>query len=303
MLILIDGPERSGKTTIANAMHDNHGATIRHWGPIDPDDRVYTPYLQQDIASNKLTVWDRAWPAEYVYATLLHRDRRLRDDAWLGEWIHGRAVASYGARAIILGPSVERLAALRTDDDLPVDPGQERELYEEYGHRFGYEVYEQQHTPEAARSVAQILAYHAVDQRKAMNRVGATDPSILAGGTMSPILVVGEKKATQPTIPGSWLPFSSRLATEFARTFFGDDAIKVAWSNANECPLAYARAPWVKAIIACGKIAQKWAVFTVQDKPVINVPNPAWLLRFKRGGEEAENVKRKIRAVLKQLVG
>src|SRR3989304_2111146 len=103
-VIVFDGPEKAGKSTIIEALRQYAKSTkffdrvyVRHWGPVSPDDRVYAHELSQDSTCfNELVIWDRCWPSEYVYGNLLGRSRRGTGDPWLLEWLHGRAVQSNG---------------------------------------------------------------------------------------------------------------------------------------------------------------------------------------------------------------
>lgn len=301
MLIILDGPEKAGKTTIANVLKQKYGATVRHWGPVQPDDRVYAPVLQGDTLFDPehLYVWDRCWPAEYVYARLLGRPRRLASDPWLGEWLHGRAVATAGVRAIILGPSADHLRNLRTFDDLPVHVEAERQLYERYARSFAWQPIENPHEPEAAEWIADALFDDARTTSALMERFHVVDPHIVCGPLLAPILVVGN--ARNPSgggIPGSWLPFTSRMTTEFGR-LFGDWAMRVMWGNQADCPIALARAPHVKLIIACGDRAVRWATHVVAGPPVVALPHPSYLYRFKREGKEVENARHQVQAALR----
>ena len=51
-LYVFDGPEKSGKSTLIReiAYHllaNKYGVTVRRWGPVTPDDRVYGPEILQ----------------------------------------------------------------------------------------------------------------------------------------------------------------------------------------------------------------------------------------------------------------
>lgn len=68
MIIVIEGPEKAGKTTLTKFLIAKKPMEIRHWGPVDPDDRVYTEQLIKDVESDNWIIWDRCWPSEHVYA-------------------------------------------------------------------------------------------------------------------------------------------------------------------------------------------------------------------------------------------
>ena len=100
-IFVFDGPEKAGKSTLIDAFvkqaYPSGKFTLHRWGPVAPDDRVYAPVLRDDLVVKRSpAIWDRSWVSEHVYASLLGRDRRLRGDPWLGEWLHGRAVYTDG---------------------------------------------------------------------------------------------------------------------------------------------------------------------------------------------------------------
>ena len=204
--------------------------------------------------SGDLVVWDRSWAAEHVYASLLKRDRRLADDPWLGEWIHGRAVRTVGVQCILLGPSSLALDVLRDKSEvaeLPVDAGVERVCFALYGERFGYLTIENDHTKEEAERWADVLYTSARDT----HALAKLNPPGYCGPPNANVVFVGERKADHGTIPGSWLPFTSRLGTMLGRDL-GDFALRCGWTNAQDYPPQLLRN--VPCLVALGQVAAKW---------------------------------------------
>lgn len=283
-VIIIDGPEKAGKTTLINELvkellERGIPAERVHWGPVSPDDRVYSVVLEpqcQDLG--KVWVWDRGWPSEHVYGRLLGRDRRLSNDPWLGEWLHGRAVQVSGVRVILAGPHSSILERLRDDADLPVVPTLERQAYIEYGRRFGWTVlHDTTHTRESVRqSIDTILAELFSKETYAYKR---WSPPNFAGPLNAEVVVVGEKLSDKHTA-GGWLPFTSYFTTLFGREF-GDDAFKVLWTNASTYDPQLLRDKEV--IIACGRIATDWCRREIKggsSQKIVNIPHPSYLYRF-----------------------
>lgn len=276
-IIQIDGPERSGKSTIASAIGRLYGARVRHWGPVDPDDRVYSPAMEQDIASGDLVVWDRSWAAEHVYGKLLNRDRRLARDPWLGEWIHGRAVRTVGVQCILLGPSSLELDKLRDASglaELPVDADVERDSFAAYGERFNYLVIENGHTENEAERWADALVNIArtVDAKVKLNPPGYCGPP------EPNVVFVGERKGDHPTIPGGWLPFSSRLGAMLGRDL-GDFAFACGWTNSQDIQPQFLRD--VLCLVALGQVAAKWVDHYVHPTHQYEVlDHPGYIYRW-----------------------
>lgn len=73
MIIIIEGPDGSGKTTLANKIHDQTGYTIYHMDkPKTEEDKLLMlgEYLQF-IRTNKNAILDRGWYSEIVYGTVM----------------------------------------------------------------------------------------------------------------------------------------------------------------------------------------------------------------------------------------
>lgn len=292
-LYVFDGPEKSGKTTIIREVNRqlNESSPITSqvvkWGPVDPDDRVYTNHIANAVgdSSNTVTLWDRSWAAEHVYARMLNRDRRLRGDPWLGEWLHGRAVHTMGRATMIFAPNTQFSIEHRDVTDLDVDPVVERYLFHRYAQRFGW------------RTLKWNLGDHPQDIATAWIREVLMEPQSefdiyaaapwFAGPTNSPVIVVGENRGSGYTLPGGLLPFTSRYTTEFGR-LFGDNALRMSWTNAHECPsvLLLGR----KLIITCGEYAHHWVrnFFSKRDKVrTIKLAHPSYVFRY---GKKKKNV-------------
>jgi len=104
--------------------------------------------------------------------------------------------------------------------------------------------------------------------------------------------VVGESRNEKSDMPGSWLPFTSRTTTQFARDMFGKDALNIGWTNMSECPPQSLRK--FNKIIACGKTAAKWVNYHVDHDNVLEVSHPSWLYRWKAGRERLQETKNRI---------
>ena len=302
-IIYIDGPNKAGKSTIIDILINKYNCRLRHWGPVDPDDRVYAQPLADDIASEGVVVWDRGWVSEYVYANLLGReDRRLKDDPWLGEWLYGRGVQSVGHMALLLGPSARELAELQDDSDRPfsVDPQRERELFLEYSNRFNYiSVYENQHNAAYAEAMAGNLYARATGKNMTYHKSPPAWPPVYAGPRDPHVIVVGQERSPKATFPGAYLPFTSRYTVDFARMMFGDAALKVGWTNVSSLlPQALRGAD---GIIACGDIATKWVSFHVGAANMLSVPHPSWLLRWGGAKGKIEPTQVRIKNFLKEM--
>jgi hypothetical protein len=297
-LVIVDGPEKSGKTTLVEELR-NLGAFSNHWGPVTSD-AEYSAAINGSVERRKdksnpflspddVVVWDRGWASESVYSTLLGRGRRLGSDPWLGEWLYGRA---FCRRVMLLGPDERTLARLRTPDDLPIDPGVERGEFIRYGGQWGWERVFNDHRPGYART----LAGRIMDEVRHMPVV--PDPPVYCGPHNPRVVVVGERRSADPNPPeGSYLPWTSRYTTEMGRAL-GRLGLRVGWTNAYDEPTDVVRRAGL--VVAAGKVAYDWCYEALIGRPVklLRVAHPAWLYRWGKAKPQVEETEHFLRQVL-----
>lgn len=269
MIILIDGPEKAGKSTLIKALVSELGARVRPWGPISPDDRVYTPFLKEDALTEDWVIWDRGWPSEHVYGKLLGRDRRLANDPFLGEWLHGRTVQTRGVRCMLVPWDYSETARRTDDTDLKVDRFEECYSFAKYAETYGYLRLTNFYNDQSLETNTKIVVAETKKPRRLI-------PPAYAGPQDAEVVFVGEARnddAKHP-IPGAWLPFTSKLTMELGRRL-GNKAFQYGWTNVGDVPLNFLSD---KLVIACGEQAEKWLRGTGITHVVI--PHPAWMYRF-----------------------
>jgi hypothetical protein len=293
MLIVLAGPEKAGKTTLASLLQERHHAEVHHWGPVKADSD-FLPVLKQHAGSPRLVIWDRGWPCDCVYSMLLQRDRRAQHDWWLLEWLYGRALQTVGVGCIMLGPGADRLRELRDDTDLPVDPRRERFAYRAYGTRFGWQVVENAHSTNDAVSLCDELAHRA--ERAQIGWLGRSLPPTYCGPQKPEIVFVGQGRNMQSNYPGSWLPFTTRYTERYGRVL-GDLAFR--WTNMDGPTDVVDQA---RLVVACGNQAADWARAATSWKKVMHVPHPAWLYRWGQAEGQIQEVERRIQAEVQRVL-
>ena len=288
-IIVIDGPEKAGKTTLIRALVDalpamDFTVRTRKWGPTEIDDREYSPAIQEDIEWEGVTIWDRGWPSEAVYGELLQRDKRLAGNPWLGEWIHSRAMMPWGARVILLGPGNN--GELRDETDLPVDPTLERDTFEFYGSMFGWTVIANEHSEEGTLQSIQIIS------KELENSFRHNQVPGYFGNPHPSIVFVDEYRERSFRLPGSWGPFSDKYGMEVGETL-GADALRCGWVTAHRYPPALLRS--VPSIVSFGEGANVWVDnYVIQGGAHINhikVKSAAWIYTYKKAKKEREHLR------------
>ena len=133
MWIVIDGPEKAGKTTTAQFIADSlegRGLTVkyRHWSGTDPVSADAYDELMDDLDEYRVIIWDRSWASGQVYTDLgLEQKPEAVKQG-------GEAVFSVfnPVKLMFIGPSAEALAEKRTPDDVPVSASLERAAFIQY---------------------------------------------------------------------------------------------------------------------------------------------------------------------------
>lgn len=312
-VIVLDGPEKAGKSTLVEALYDflkssgyHREVLVRHWvGRAKPDDSVYSSAMAEDSSkppSQRVTIWDRSWASEFVYGRLLAQDRRLARDPWLGEWLYGRAASANGLMAMLSGPDPDSLRSMRDATDLPVDPAAEQSAYLRYARLFNWMTPDRD-TPSHMASAILERFYTSVSVSGDAGRQTPLPPTY-CGPVNSRVIFVGERRSDR-MLTGGWLPFSSHFTTLLGRRL-GTRSLSVGWTNAHDCPPSSLRG--AKLLVACGDIALKWVTNYVLaggdgDQLVMNLPHPAYVFRYNNQKTKAlrEDVTQKISDLLKEV--
>lgn len=314
MLLVIDGPEKAGKTTLVAALkqwwdtaYPESGGTprarVRKWGRLDDGkwtvDSVYRDALVEDATYEGLVVWDRSWASEAVYSGLLHRNRRLGTDPWLGEWLYGRGVDL----KFILGgphPSVTELDLDEDDHVHNIDPRVEQAAFLAYARRWGWTVVG--HTDRDRLPLSTLL--NLIQLRVAAQSVRQRDPRLWCGPREASVALVGERGSNKDSLVGGWLPFSSLYTTGYGR-LLGSTAMRAGWTNAWDDQRQIFDS--ARLIIACGSSAFEWAreVQKVEQRDgtrVEQVYHPAALYRWGRLRPYIPAVEARIRELIQGLM-
>lgn len=142
MIIVLDGPEKVGKTTLAQALVNAYPGKLvyRHWKTSWPDELEYR--LADAFANGRHEVWDRTYISEMVYTELLGRPSfhplfKPNMVAHLNSLFSNRNVHLW-----VLTGSTSRLRRLRDETDLPVDPEREQAMFAFLGGQLGAKLLE-----------------------------------------------------------------------------------------------------------------------------------------------------------------
>jgi hypothetical protein len=301
-IVVLDGPEKVGKTTLLQAIGQEWcrrmgvGSVARRypWGPVKDDAQYKNGLVASVSARNReLIIWDRSWASEHVYSLLLNRQgHRLGADPWLGEWLYGRAVQTLGLR-VMVSSSWEKRAALRDATDLDVHPQVEGYLFDEYAREYGWYIAENDYT----KGGDQRLAAEIVNEALANFLQARAEPPAYAGPPDARVIVVADVRNDESSFPGSWLPLATPLTIQFGRAL-GAGALRLGWTNQAEVPPAVVRG--AKGIVALGEKAQSWVKFQVGHPNVLELPHPSWLYRYGVARGQIGEVEAKLRSFVEE---
>jgi hypothetical protein len=132
-IIVLEGPDGSGKTTLSNWLHKTHGYQIVKTGPPPPIGNVTVMYLKAlhaAIEAPGRTVFDRLHTGEAIYGPILRGVDRMGVE---GMAAVERVMAKHNVRLIICCPPWETLVAgWRSKDDLLKDEATLLTVHERY---------------------------------------------------------------------------------------------------------------------------------------------------------------------------
>lgn len=311
-IIIVDGPEKAGKSTFIAELVRQLGPNtrVRHHSAVNPVagkflDQRYEQELREDLARpSKYTVYDRCWASDHVYDRFFNRaTSRLKNTGFLGEWLYTRAVATTGASVMLLGPSDSHLYAMRTAEDHPISPHIERAAFETYGEVYHWDFVRRQ--PHGAPYTT-ILATQVIElvKRRALEMMALRmGPPTYVGSAHPRVLFVGDVDTQSAYMPGGFLPFTSEASVKFAESL-GPLAMHCGWAfslTVTDELLQRAR-----LVITCGKGARdRVAEFKARGRgstQVMDIHNPTWLYRWgQAAGLTAPTEVRVRRAVYKYL--
>jgi hypothetical protein len=104
------------------------------------------------------------------------------------------------------------------------------------------------------------------------------------GPISSPVVFLGERGSSWDSLPGGWLPFTSKYTTNYGR-ILGRTATLCGWTNAwDDQWQVFDKA---QLVMACGDTAHRWAEEVIAQSGlgrtrVVKVPHPSALYRWGR---------------------
>ena len=132
MLVVLEGPEKAGKTTLGMKLFDSFQGKKSYIHHVAGDSTIKNVDAELDMIGNKaiehLTVVDRWWLSELVYGPLMGRESTLKLCSGEAHYRWGKKAAHLGRSFVVWAPEAT-LTKRREPDDLPVTPAQELHQY------------------------------------------------------------------------------------------------------------------------------------------------------------------------------
>lgn len=280
MLLVVDGPEKAGKTTLISqvtaavrqAGYSWHIVHCRNNKPKNFDPWVYLHQVRLAARSDTLVVLDRSWASDVVYDRLLNREPAMSARRY--EWHVGNAVETLGTR-VMLTANPKTLAARRDGTDHPVDPKSEADEFERYGRLWGWRVEESGNV--SVRELVDLLFL-------ASNRMGyGVCPPWAGGSPYSKTVVLGEAAAKPKKVPkAAWLPFTSK-STRWMADVVSPPFNRFLYTNVKACqenPALLDVVLRADRVIALGRVAERFAEREIRWAAVEMLPHPSAVVRW-----------------------
>jgi len=306
-IIVLDGPDASGKSTLAKTMQELYGAKILHATYRFKNNMFayHTAILKKAIAESQkgLVVIDRLWLSEQVYANVFRGGSK-----WplAGRFID-RMLLRFGALNVICLPSAVTVSVenhrKNLDPSHPYDDDKVRELYAGYDAAWGRLKYRHDYARYSFDKDGQNTYDYADYLVVRLMQVQALQPNDLDarqwpefrnfGGSvkLSKTLIVGER--SNPKWNSVNWPFyehgNSSLFLAKALETIGAGEPSLCFMNAveggrfqNTTELWISRLAETKRVVCLGNVAYRTVRRLVPGtKRVRLVPHPAYYQRFK----------------------
>ena len=283
MIVLLSGPEKVGKTTLAReivrqsralGVHAIHGG-MRRPEPFSVDG--FLEMVKLGCRTDMLVVMDRGWPDEVAYTKLLQRASPIKSERWV-EWCLGDVMRTCGT-GYMLVPGARREEL--DDSDIKVDYQAEREEFVRYGEAWGYEIVNDWSPEQLA---GQIIQGQVADKRFMETNPGLLPPEYV-GHPAPDILLVGEDRNENSRDPGAWAAMTSRYFRQVAALLPGD----MARTNADclQVPAIRNVAMGTKRVVALGAAAGA-ALRDIDKMDFVELRHPSYVYRWNKDVEQYE---------------
>lgn len=318
VIAVLDGPEKAGKSTLAQYLAENFSkiirtqrfdflevphstvkkvdkVMIRHWHGQIPSISVYLAALIADTETEIPVIWDRSWASEAIYSGALDRpDRGNKHDWFSTEWYYGRAIQTTGLRIMVLGQSVELLQSRRTPDDLPVEPLHERNLFSKYANQFNW-IPASGGTDQYTNLLEAVAVKH--EDYIEFQSHGHVKPPAYCGPIHPKVVVLGERLNESAPDP-SWLPFTSSLTMHLGRELL-PYSFQCGWTNVATAPVQILSKATL--IVACGYAASYFVSKLHLNAQIYSCVHPSAFYRWSRYSQVREEVESELRLLISSI--
>ena len=199
MELIVEGPEKAGKTTLVNMVlkgfKPTHCGIVKISGPEKYElSEIHNGFgylyrFVESLDSHDIIAWDRGWVSENVYGNLLSENRTLGNDPFKAEWFYGRALEGRGGKYVLLPRDPSKLAELRDETDLPVNPIDEYLAFQRYANHWGYEILYNDFTTTALKAnmlKARSSPFVGVHNSHSSQYIGSRNPIMTFVGDSEP---------------------------------------------------------------------------------------------------------------------
>lgn len=296
-VIILEGPDGGGKTTLANYLHDTYGYRIHKFNQPRPGEDLFTTYTQallDAVQGWQPVVFDRHYLGESVYGPIMRGVDTLGE---MGQTLIERLCAANGVPVILCLPTFNQLVKnwedkkgndyLKTQKQLT----QVKNAYMDHAERRERKPWFRMYRYDMGEIGDRLLEVYQPLRRL---------PPGFSGSPEAKVLLVGDQvnpHAVAWDLPFHDLKGSSRYLYDRVESL-GVHENDLAWVNSRdrggvsrnlaEC---VAVMPNLRRVVALGESAMRVclkefeSMMKEHDVSIQAIPHPQYFKRFKTGGE------------------
>jgi len=196
MIIAIEGPRNSGKTSLAKVIAEELGWELEHWSAPEVGWNSRRDFNRLEPAKNNPKVWDRAWVGRHVYGHLRHHASLHPEALMRHELMMSGVVEAEGMRLMLLPYLTHLHNRWEPEDNQQFTVDEELFWFKSHADIFGWTAVRppEPQTPDDLATWHKWMVRYIRDEiARKQNAIWDGSGELLGGNPSSPVCVITEE--------------------------------------------------------------------------------------------------------------